>query len=479
MKVLLLYPPQTDSVKSYLSHLENEEGIGFKPPLGLLYIATYLKKKTCHDIKIVDCHVYRYTYEQVVDVVARYRPDVVGITGWTDFWYSATKTVSLIKKRFPSTFIVMGGPHVLCYPNETLQYPGINAIVAGDGEVAMARILECVESGVYKNGIPGVHFKVFGIHGNIFYHETDIDSLPSPDRSLLPIELYSSVLGRDRLITTMITSRGCPYSCVFCKIHLQKPVSHSIEKVLSDFDHIHRLGIKEVEIYDDTFTWSHDRVVGICKGLIERNYKIKWAIRDRVSNVTEETLKWLKKAGCIRIHYGIESGSNEILKRVKKRITVEKAVTAIQLARKTGFQILTFFMIGLPGETVRDIRETIEFSLGLDSDYCQYSITIPYPGTEMYMEGIKKETYKTDFWREFACNPTPNFVIPFGHFSKISLENMIRLRNKAILRYYFRPKIIIKEIMNISSVKELWKKLVMATSLFISVLYKNQYRMLK
>ncbi|MDY6971683.1 MAG: radical SAM protein [Thermodesulfobacteriota bacterium] len=470
MRILFLYPPQTDAVKSYLSHLENEEGIGFKPPLGILYVATRIMKTTGHEVKVVDCHVHQYTYDQVIDIVDQYRPDVVGITAWTDFWYSASRLASTIKAKFPEIFIVIGGPHVLCFPRETLEYPGVDAVVAGDGEVPMTRILECLESGQMENNIPGVHFRQFGVHDNTFYYEKDLDTMPIPDRTLLPVSLYSSVLGSGRLISTMITSRGCPYSCVFCKIHSQRPVSHSAERVLDEFDRIHSLGIREVEIYDDTFTWSHKRVVEICRGLIARNYNIKWAIRDRVSNVNEETLIWMKKAGCTRIHYGIESGSNEVLKRVKKRITVEEAEAAVKLARRVGFQVLTFFMIGLPGETTREINQTIDFSRKLDSDYCQYSITIPYPGTEMYLLGLESGVYPTDFWREFVRKPVPDFVIPFSHFSEITIEEMIRLRNKAIFKYYCRPKTILGEIRHLSSIRELRRKSEMAVSLMKSVL---------
>ena len=470
MKILFLYPPQTDAVRSYLSHLENREGIGFKPPLGILYVATYVKKTTNHEVKVVDCHVHQYTYDQVVDIAGQFRADVVGITAWTDFWYSASRLVTMIKARFPRIFIVLGGPHVLCFPRETLEYPGVDAIVVGDGEVPTARILECLESENLVNNIPGVHFKQFGVHGKTFYYEKDLDRLPIPDRTLLPIELYSSVLGSGQLISTMITSRGCPYSCVFCKIQSQRPVRHSAERVLEEFDQIHNLGIKEVEIYDDTFTWSRKRVIKICKGIVERNYSIKWAIRDRVSNVNEETLIWMKKAGCTRIHYGIESGSNEVLKRVKKRITVEQAEAAVELASKVGFEVLTFFMIGLPGETIRDINRTIDFSLHLDSDYCQYSITIPYAGTEMYLEGLKRGIYPADFWREFARNPVPNFEIPFFHFAKIPLKEMIRLRNKAVFRYYFRPKMMLKEMKKMASATEFKRKASMGACLFKSIL---------
>lgn len=470
MKVLFLYPPETDSVKSYLSHLENEEGIGFKPPLGILYVATHVRDNTPHDVRVVDCHVHRYSCDQVVDIVDGYQPDVVGITAWTDFWYSASEIITRIKTKHPDIFLVVGGPHVLCFPEETLNFSGVDAVVAGDGEVPMVKLLDCLESGKTVDGIPGLHFKNFGVHSKRYYYERDPDSLAIPDRTLLPVERYSSVLGNDRLITTMITSRGCPFSCVFCKIHAQRPVRHSADRVLEEFDRIHQLGIREVEIYDDTFTWSHKRVIDICKGLIHRDYHIKWAIRDRVSDVREQTLQWMKKAGCNRIHYGIESGCDDVLRRVKKRITVEEAENAVQLSSSLGFQVLTFFMIGLPGETADEIRQTIDFSLKLNSDYCQYSITIPYPGTQMYIEGLKSGVYPTDFWRDFARHPVPNFKVPFFHFSDMTLEDMIRFRNRAILKYYYRPRTILKEIKKVRTKEAFMKKFRMAVTLLKSAI---------
>jgi anaerobic magnesium-protoporphyrin IX monomethyl ester cyclase len=361
--------------------------------------------------------------------------------------------------------VMLGGPHTLMYPQEVLSTPGIDAIVVGDGEVPMARLLECLDEKRLADGIPGLHFKEAGVHSEVAYYETDLDHIPPPDRTLLPITAYTSVLGKSQLTTTMITSQGCPYSCVFCKIKKQKPLQRSAAQVIAEFEQIHRLGISEVEIYDDTFTWSHKRVREICLELIRRDYGIIWAVRDRVSNVREETLNLMRQAGCTRIHYGIESGSNRVLKRVKKAITVEEAERAVSLARQSGFEILTFFVFGLPGETREDIQATIDFSRKLDADYCQYSITIPYPGSEMYLEGMATGRLSTDFWRDFTRRPTPNFQITSVSFCDVPFSEMLEIHERATRSYYFRPAVIFRELRKLRSLAELKRRVNMGLAL--------------
>ncbi len=465
MQILFLYPPEIDAVASHLPQMNNKTGIGLKPPLGVLHVATYIQANTSHEVKVIDGRLVDGGYAEIADLVHRLQPDVVGITAWTDFWFSVTRVIEEIKIRLPSAFVVVGGPHTLIYPEEVLNSPGIDAIVVGDGEVPMTRLLECLEGKRPAKGIPGVHCKEDGVHSDLAYYETDLGHIPPPDRTLLPIAAYTSVLGKNQLITTMITSRGCPYSCVFCKIKKQKPLQHSAAQVIAEFEEIHRLGIAEVEVYDDTFTWSHKRVREICLELIRRNYGITWAVRDRVNNVREDTLDLMRRAGCIRIHYGIESGSNRVLKRVKKGITVEEAERAVSLARQAGFEILTFFMFGLPGETRADIQATIDLSRKLDADYCQYSITIPYPGTEMYLEGLATGLLSTDFWREFTLHPTPNFRIPIVSFCDVPFAELLEIHDRATRSFYFRPTVIFRELRKLKSLAELKKKVNMGLAL--------------
>lgn len=468
LTAVFLTPPNVNAVRTSLIHLESEGGVGFKPPLGLLYVASHAARHTEHDIRVIDSEVEGLQIETAAERVCALNPDVVGISVLTDFWYPAVATLEAIKRRRPECFTVVGGPHALVFPALTLAHSSVDAVVAGDGETPMLRLLECLSSGVLRNNIPGLHFKQFGVHAHIIHQETELDSLTPPDRTLLPLEPYYSILGKDSLATTMITSRGCPNNCVFCKIGSQRPVRHSAEYVLAEFDTIHRLGISEVEIYDDTFTWSHDRVIEICKGLIDRNYDIRWAIRDRVNNVKEDTLRWMKRAGCTRIHYGIESGSDEVLQRVKKRITVEQAFRAVTLAHDIGFETLAFFMFGLPGESVEDIRKTIDLSLRIPADYCQYSIAVAYPGTSMYTDAIEQGLIHDDYWSNFVRAPQPDFLVPGISLCQADTEALVHFRDEAIRRFYMRPRTIWNELKKLRSLKEFKRKARMGFSLLRS-----------
>lgn len=465
LTAVLFTAPNRDCVRSNLPEMHSGGEIGIKPPLGLLYVASHAAAETCHSIHVVDSAVGDLGYDALVEKIHAFSPDVVGVTAWTDYWYPAVKTLELLKKRIPSLRTVVGGPHALVYPGETLEQECVDAVIAGDGETPFIAFLDCIANDAARNNMPGLHFKQFGIHSDLVNEESDIDVLAHPVREFLPVDKYYSVVGKGRLASTMITSRGCPFSCVYCKMIAQKPRMHSAEYVLNEFDRIHALGIREVEVYDDTFTWSHERVERICRGLIQRNYGIQWAVRDRVTNVRKETLGLMKKAGCARIHYGIESGCNEVLKRIKKRISVEDARESVGLAKKIGFEVLVFFMLGLPDETPEEARRTIEFSLKLPADYSLYSIATAYPGTEMYSRALADGRISYDYWREFALRPAPNFIPPGFQLSRMSDAELIALRNEATRRFYFRPRTFVNELLKLRSPKEFLRKMKMGLML--------------
>lgn len=470
LTIVFTTAPDRDTVGSTLIQVDNEGGIGLKPPLGLLHVASHVAAHTPHTVHVIDAAVGSLDYEALVDKIAALKPDVVGITAWTDFWYPVSHTLDLLKMRCPETLTVVGGPHVLVYPEETLLHQSVDAVIAGDGETPMLALLDCIEKEEFRNGISGLHFQSMGIHELLSHEERNLEFLTPPDRTLLPLEPYYSVLGKDALSTTMITSRGCPFACVYCKIERQSTRMHSAKYVLSEFDRIHALGISEVEIYDDTFTWSHERVEAICHGLIERNYGIRWAIRDRVSNVREKTLRLMRDAGCTRIHYGIESGDDGVLQRIKKRITVHEAETSIALARKVGFEVLGFFMFGLPEETEEEARRTLELALRLPLDYCEFSITMAYPGTVMYREALADGRISSDFWKSYALAPVPCYAPPPYLLSDLSAKELERLQSEALRRFYFRPKTIWNEIRKIRSLKEFTRKFGMGLTVLKSSL---------
>ncbi len=475
IRAILIQPPSIGCVQTLLSHIDEKgSGIGFKPPIGLLYIATFLKEHTSHEVKVIDAQAQGLNFQGCLQQISLYKPEVVGISVWTDWWYPAYYLGRIIKDEFPKVMLVYGGPHVSIYPKETFAFDHVDGMILGDGELPFASFCDMVATGKFHNDIPGLHLKAFGVKTGTqrFFIQKDIDLLSIPDRRLLPLENYTSVLGKSRHVTTMITSRGCPFQCTYCKLNFQEVVSRSAVNVVEEFKRIQQLGIQEVEIYDDTFTWSKTRVAEICRGLIEQGIHLEWAVRDRVNFVDSQLLELMKKAGCVRIHYGIESGVDRVLKTIKKHITVEQSRSAVRMAKEKGFTVLTYFMLGNPGETVEDIRKTVDFALELDADYAEFSITVPYPGTQMYLRALENGVIHNDFWNDFARRPQPEFYLPELIEDNFTREQLVSFRNKAIRRYYFRTKFLLRELRKTTSTYEFWRKAKMGARLFAS-LFRN------
>ncbi|MDQ2105348.1 B12-binding domain-containing radical SAM protein [Azospirillum isscasi] len=472
IRVMIIQPPTTGMVRSLLPQVEEGgEGIGYKPPLGILSVATLVKRRSDHVVKIIDAQAQRLSPEDLVAEAAAFQPDLVGISAWSDWWYPAYRVGELIKQALPQVHLTYGGPHVAIYPQETLDVPFVDSVVVGDGEVPFLFLCNLVANGVVDNGMPGLHFKAHGVKpapDHIYIH-ADLDGLPYPDRTLLPVQAYGSVLSKGRYVTTMITSRGCPHRCTFCKLNFQKNLARSAASVVEEFREIHALGIGEVEIYDDTFTWGKARLKEICEQLIDARLGVEWAVRDRVSKADPEMLALMHKAGCRRIHYGIESGVQRVVDRMRKQITLEQARAAVQAARQAGMTVLTYFMFGNLDETVEDMRRTVEFALELDADYAEFSITIPYAGTEMYDEAMRLGLITEDYWRAYARHPTPDFLPPQLIENNATLADMLAIRNDAVRRFYFRPRYIARELKNLATFGEFVRKTRMGLRLLHSV----------
>src|SRR5262245_8746306 len=475
IRVLLIQPPATGSVRSLLPQLEEgTEGIGYKPPLGLLYVATSVTAHSEHQVKVLDAQAQRLDFAALVRETVAFQPDLVGISAWTDWWYPAWETGRLIKEALPGTHLNYGGPHLSIYPAETLSAPFVDSVIVGDGEVPFLYLSNMIANGHLDNSLPGLHLKSHGVKPapDDLYVHADLDALAQPDRRLLPVDIYGSVLSKGDFVTTMITSRGCPHRCTFCKLNFQKNLARSAQSVVEEFRQIRALGIREVEIYDDTFTWGRQRLREICQALISEKLDIEWAVRDRVNKAEPELLELMQRAGCRRIHFGIESGVQRVIDRMQKQITVAQARDAVAAAKAAGLTVLTYFMFGNLDETLEDMYKTVEFALELDADYSEFSITIPYAGTEMYTEGLSSGIIKDDYWRDYAVRPVPNFMPPQLIEQHATLEQMMRIRNEAVRRFYFRPRYIYRELSALTNLREFIRKTRMGLRLAQSVYVK-------
>jgi radical SAM superfamily enzyme YgiQ (UPF0313 family) len=280
----------------------------------------------------------------------------------------------------------------------------------------------------------------------------DLDKLPFPARSLTPFKKYYSIIARKNPTTTMFTSRGCPYQCLFCdRPHLGKIFrARSAQNVVDELAEISGMGIEEVFIYDDTFTIDRQRVVDICNLLLQKNIKLNWDIRARVNTVDEDLLLLMKKAGCTRIHYGVEAGTEKILKVLRKGISIEMVRKAFELTKKASIETAGYFMIGSPTETMDDIKETIKLARELFPDYVHFSVLTPFPATDLYLKGIAEGIIKKDYWREFSANPQADFDPPAWE-ENFSRKELFKILVGAYRSYYLAPRYILRRIKEIKN----------------------------
>ncbi len=468
MKVLLINPPAFNEVLGpHPAFVAEEEG--HYPPLGLLYLAGYLLEHTDFQVEVLDAQVEELSYPELEERVRRSNPDVVGVTAMTFTLIDVVDTLDAVKRACPDCVVVLGGPHVHIYPEESLDLPGVDYLVVGEGEVTFARLLEDLDRPALLREIPGLVFRDDGevVNTGIPDYNRALDELPYPPRELVPVERYTSILARRSPITTMFTSRGCPYKCLFCdRPHLGKRFrAHSAEYVVDEMEASLRLGIKEFIIYDDTFTVNRRRVLDICDRIVQRGLEVSWDIRARVDNVDEEVLGALRRAGCERIHYGVEAGTDRILEVLNKGITVRQALDAFKATRRVGIQTLAYFMLGVPSETREDVARTVELAKRLEPDYVLFSILCPYPATEVYREGLRRGLWGGDPWREFARSPGPDFQPPIWN-ENFTREELMRLQEHAYKSFYGRPTYAARRMLKLGSLGELKGKVRAAWKLF-------------
>ena len=460
MKILLVNPPNRNMITTNVPSVVDEE-TGFYPPLGLMYVASYLKEHSPHSVHILDAQVEKVNYKQLKEKISRINPDIVGIQATTFTLIDSMLTAKIVKELNKNIKVVLGGPHVNIFPDETISIKDVDYLVLGEGERTFTELIKHIDNKARLNSINNLVFE----HNNRVIHTKkgnlieDLDFLPFPARELTPYKKYHSLLAKKSPITTMMTSRGCPYKCLFCdRPHLGKKFRYrAAENVVDEMEHCIQLGIKEIFLYDDTFTINRQRVLDICSEIKARKLDIAWDIRARVNTVDYEILKALKKAGCERIHYGVEAGNPEILKILRKGITLEQAKKAFKMTRKLGIQTLAYFMLGNPGEGKKEILESIKLSKQLKPDFVHFSITTPFPSTGLYRLGLEKGILSHDYWKEFAKSPSRDFQ-PELWEEKLTREELIQLLRYAYKKFYMRPTYITKSLFKINSFEEFKKK---------------------
>jgi len=456
IKVCLINVSWKKSIRADYSDVI-EKGIGFYQPLGLQYLSSACRDKN-YETMIIDCDPEELNYEQVISKMKLYGPQVIGITCMTFNLFEVFVFLKELKLSFPNIPVVVGGPHASIFPKETLQIPSVDVVVVGEGEEVFPEIIHRLTDNISLNGLKGVSYK----KENKLYLNSevavvqDLNSLSFPDRISLSIDNYFTPISQSGKSAIMMTSRGCPYNCIYCDRPAmgKKFRARTPQNVITEIKDCLKVGAEDIMFFDDTFTVDRNRVIEICELINKEKLKFRWSARARVNTVDKDLLLAMKEAGCCRISYGIESGNVQTLKILRKGISLDQAKKAVKAAKKVGMEVLADFILGCPNENRQDVLNTINFAISLNPDYAQFTILSLYPGTEVYQMALEQKIIKSDVWKEFAMNPKLNFNTPIWSV-ELSQKELEELLIFAYKKFYRRLRYIIKRILKIGSFSEL------------------------
>lgn len=375
------------------------------PPLGLLYLASFVRghgyKPIVHDLGAKDSMFLNKYY------------DLYGITSTTPQYEEALSIKSILRRNDPKAKIVLGGPHATYTMNGNSD--GFDFVFKGDGEFSLNSYI--------KKPIPF-------IDSNFVNQPMDLDVIPLPARDLINLSDYKYFIGKDNLpATTIITSRGCPYSCAFCAKTDNNVRFHSAEYVCQEIDEIKdKYNFDNLLFLDDCFSLKEERLLKILAHTKKRDIKFRCYIR---SDTKKSILDKLKESGCVEVGMGIESGSQEILNVVSKKTTVEQNTDTVKYCESIGLPVNAFLMIGLPGETKQTSEETITWVRNAKPTKFGYNIFVPYPGSDIFRNRADYDILIHDMPNEKAVTKgDPDSIESFVSTSSLSNTEISDLFHK-------------------------------------------------
>ncbi len=408
-------------------------------PIGLAYIAAFARSKG-HRVVMVDVRMYGNRWETVLrETIRRERPDFAGLYCLTPFFSTCSMISRIVKEEAPDTKMVWGGPHPSVLPKETLaECEHVDLCVCGEGEIPFGLLLD----GQHPGSIPGVAYRE---NGTIYPNKgkspsvRDLDAIPWPAYDLLPYKRYSFVMGGTTL--TMITGRGCPYTCTFCACDAVHVTGYRVRTVKDTVDemeyYVRQMGVRQFIFEDDTYTVNVKRAAAVSEEILRRKLPVSWFCNSRVTGISLDLLKLMRRSGCKLIFFGIESGNQEILDAIEKRVQIQDVEQTLVNCRIAGIKSYGLFIIGHPYESRESATQTIEFAKKLPLDYAQFSVLTPVPGAEVYEQAKRGDGLKSyaKHWDDYVFHGMPIIETP-----SLKREEIDELRRKAYREFFLRPK---------------------------------------
>ncbi len=439
MKVMLIVPPWT--VLDIRAH--DTQGIaGFWPPVGTLYIASVLRKAG-HDVVFRDGGFY--THAEMLREIDREKPDVLGAFVIAMFWERTRTLFQDIRKRHPKMFLLAGGHGPSAFGRKALEsLPELDAAVISEAEYTVRDIVNRLDAGETLAGVEGCIIRV----GNDIVENPsrpfieDLDELPFPAMDLSDWQRYFPSYGQVRRMPSfqVISSRGCMNDCLYCYRLMGRNVLRfrSPKNVVDEIEfYVREFGARDIKFWDESFTYDRDRVLGICEEILRRKIKVTWWISARADCVDREMLEMMKRAGCWCINFGVESGVQKNLDMLRKNLTIEQIIQAVDLTHEVGIQTFTTYIFGIPGETFQEGLETIKLAKRLNSMITEFFPISPFPGTDLWNMACTSESFSRDV-NKIGLLKDEIIYAP----DTMTHAEVGELRRLAFRDYYMRPKFV-------------------------------------
>jgi anaerobic magnesium-protoporphyrin IX monomethyl ester cyclase len=428
---------------------EGRKSIAAFPPLSILYLAAVLEEAG-FEASVLDQPALGLTVEETVKWVEKESPDVLGFSTLTTSGRTAALISRKVKEKNPNVTIIFGNHHATFNPERILsKYPSVDVIVRGEGEKAVVELAECLENREDLRKVQGINFrnegKIVATPDQPLIRNLDV--LPFPNRKLLNVDYHCLMAGVNvapKKFTSIVTSRGCVYSCRFCSC---TQIAHNVwrprsaQNTLEELQLLANEGYKQLIFVDDSFTLNPKRVIEICRGMRKEKLDMEWICEGRVDNCPYEMLREMVSAGCKILYFGIESANQRILDYYNKTITPKQAETAVRKAKKAGVDVIVgSFIVGAPDETREEIRNTMEFAKKVPIDIPQFNMLGAHPGNDIWNEFEAKGLLKADEYWETSVG-----VCDISS-AAVPCNEIRQMTHDAFLHHVSRPSYLIMQI---------------------------------
>lgn len=435
--VLFIHSPivlyaNDDDRQQFLAHGGDEKSYY---PLGILYIAAYLRKYG-HSVKIIDVSAEGKTLVDIMLAISKEKPKIIGISSMTTSIASSVTLARNIKSVYHNEILIgLGGVHLCCDPKFIERFPMFDFGVVGEGEKTFEEIVKKVKAGGQVKG---------AIEGEA---TLNLDSLPFPARDLINQNIYlrEEQLKSEVPAAGILGSRGCPHNCSFCcipaighKVRVRSP-KNVVDEMAEIYDQCHG----NYSFVDDCFTLNKSHTLAFCQEIIDRKLDVRWISSTRVNTLDDELAKALKRAGCTDLYFGVESGNDRVRNQIiKKKISEQQIANAVRLCRKHRIMSNLFLMVGFPTETKNEMMDTVKIGSKVKADIIGIHITIPLPGTEIFSYAVKNKLIPADIIDKYARGELGRgfrgvwpLFIPEG----FTLDDLIKIKRYAYMNFYLNP----------------------------------------